>query len=528
MKKLSYPVYDNLRYKNPHDLDKWINTLNTINYYKQSQHVDVTNKIIKDWDDNEKFDFVQWVKFYQEGVHLKYKTAQKKSYYANGDYFLPLADQIIEDKPKFYHPGKLIEDKSFAKDDLQEKEKKEVISKIRAKILARLKAAEKLLESEDSHLLLGSEYDSVIDSLYELKKTISKINKSANSGKIYTDLIIREGNKLSRDGLFKAAKCFYVIAQTASQEVGQVTNSIQPSIQGGAQPSLETPIEGAGSTNVADATTNDASLPAELPPESSKPEDDSVTRFLKNLNPSEKLESDDSFEVEDEEEQFDVYDGEFVVKAQLAPAQPETPEVAATPEVSQEPAIEVEDDKEKNHALNTLFDSKLDNILGEVKLSDIVSKLEQISNIFKNRELPRQLSLVDLMLNKLDLASYFPELAEATNKSLESNNYVSTRIDSMLARLYSQMNVGKIDLNGGEKVTSPEIDALKQNFDKKEEENILKHKLKEKKESDKLKQEVMPEAPAIEVDDIAPDATQAPAAPQKPAIEVNDQNAPRV
>jgi hypothetical protein len=53
--------------------------------------------------------------------------------------------------------------------------------------------------------------------------------------------------------------------------------------------------------------------------------------------------------------------------------------------------------------------------------------------------MPRQLGIVDMMLDSLGLASLFPSLSEAQNKALEANNYISTRVDDILAKLRGAM-----------------------------------------------------------------------------------------
>lgn len=40
-----------------------------------------------------------------------------------------------------------------------------------------------------------------------------------------------------------------------------------------------------------------------------------------------------------------------------------------------------------------------------------------------------------MALDSKGLASFFPSLAEAQNKALEANNYISTRVDDILAKL---------------------------------------------------------------------------------------------
>ena len=66
------------------------------------------------------------------------------------------------------------------------------------------------------------------------------------------------------------------------------------------------------------------------------------------------------------------------------------------------------------------------------------------------------------MLQNLGLASYFSNLSEAQNKALDSNNYISTRVDDMLAKLRgAATHEGGVDLTGGTTESNPEVQAVK-------------------------------------------------------------------
>ena len=72
------------------------------------------------------------------------------------------------------------------------------------------------------------------------------------------------------------------------------------------------------------------------------------------------------------------------------------------------------------------------------------------------------------MLNELDLASMFPSLSEAVNKSLESNNYCLTRIEDIISKLRGTLNSTTIDLTGSntENENNPIKDKLQEDLDK--------------------------------------------------------------
>ena len=112
----------------------------------------------------------------------------------------------------------------------------------------------------------------------------------------------------------------------------------------------------------------------------------------------------------------------------------------------------------------------IDAAFANLTVDDVVLKLEDLAKIFKTREISRQLSIVDMMLDSLGLASYFPSLSEAQNKSLESTNYISTRIEEILSQLRGATETKEIDLRGDKKETNPAVqnikNVLQQNEDK--------------------------------------------------------------
>jgi hypothetical protein len=81
------------------------------------------------------------------------------------------------------------------------------------------------------------------------------------------------------------------------------------------------------------------------------------------------------------------------------------------------------------------FDALIDAAFATLKVADIVRQLDDLSRIFKNREIARRLSIVDMMMDKLGLSSFFPSLAEATRSALESNQYCLTRIEEVRSRI---------------------------------------------------------------------------------------------
>ena len=67
------------------------------------------------------------------------------------------------------------------------------------------------------------------------------------------------------------------------------------------------------------------------------------------------------------------------------------------------------------------FDKILDSAFQQLTVSDAIARLDDLAKVFKVREIPRQISIVDMMLDRLGIASFFPSLGECVQKSHEAD-----------------------------------------------------------------------------------------------------------
>lgn len=523
IEKGAYPNFDEyMRIPPPYNIEKWLDTIRNI-YAKEHNGVSRATAIKQStsgWQMMEVYDFLNWVKFYEEGAHLKYKTAQL--WYENGapGYFL----HVKKDAPK-----EEAKDIDFAKeqaDELAKSEKKQIIERQRSKIIGRLDSAEKLLRSPDGQIFSGKELESLLDAIYQLKKKIHMLNKISTSTKLYEDIIIREANILNKNGFTKAADALYSLSQEGG--LGQVSpgdpaGAGHPGAPGGLPsmgpgmpqnaPSESAPETGPNENSPSDilSLTQPAATTAVGPASPMPTKSEGITEFLKGMNTS-KMSDFDDLEVNDnmEVDDMEVNDQLLVREAQVAPPiSPKDLKPVKTPPKVTEEKLEVSEDEAANLSD---FDNKVDEIFSNISIEDVVNKLEDLSKIFKTREIPRQLNLVDMMLDGLGLASFFPSLSEAANKALESNNYISTRIEDILSKLRGSMHASEIDLKGNDEV-SPQISGIKDKLKQDEEkENARK---KQRKEQEAAEFDAAKETPEIEIEeDLAPPPT--PAAPAAP------------
>lgn len=570
-KKEAYPNYDQyMAIPGQHNLTKWLQTVREIyaaekNGWSRAQAV---QRATTGWNIMETYDFLNWIKFYQEGAHLKYKTAQL--WYENGQpgYFL----QIKPDAPK--EPAEPVVDSNAvdnAREDVaRQEEKKQTIEKQRQKIVGRLDSAEKLLRSPEGQLFAGPEMEGLMEAIFSLKKKVQLVNKLSTSTRLYEDMIVREGNVLRRKGFVKAAEVLYSMAQAnnppppgtgspgpintppATPPPDDPSGAGHPGAPGGLPslgPGMPQP-PGSPPTGVSETQPNNPKSPVGPPgtsaegPPSPMPEDPpkGIEEFLEQTETAGKTVPEDKQGVDDDLEVNDTIEVEdeaplMVTEAQMAPMGPPDADVpmTTTPSKPKPPApppeapdappdaapLEVTDDTPPANEAGVKdapvsaqdFDRIIDSALANVTVADVVAKLEDITKIFKTREIPRQLSLVDMMLDSLGIASYFPKLSEAINKSLESNNYVSTRLDEILSQLRGSMKGGDVDLKGENSVSrAPGVAENLQNQNEKEE---ARKTMRKEQENADLQNDTGKVSPNVDIkQDLAPQPPAAPAIPK--------------
>jgi len=507
--KKSYPNYDNyISYPSPRKTDKWVDAVKTIYYrvHKGEEKSAALQNVIAGWDKMEQLDFKNWIKYYEEKAHKKYSEAEEKpartkiaqvSYWANDNkpgYFLPIQQE-----------RSVGDDIDFAKDPksnslVHDEEKRELIEKQRNKIVSRLDSAEKLLRSQEGQLFAGNEFETLMHIIYELKKKIHTVNKITTSTRLYEDMIIREANILTKKGFTRASDYLFKLADDAALSASQPDN---PMTSGGGLPGA-VPGQAPGQMPM----PNNSPTNSQLPGETEKPISPGMKGFLDGLAGDE--DETDAESAEDDE--LEVQEAEdWIVEAQAAPdapppdAAPEpappAPKPAATKKapVGKDQPLEVAEDPEVVAA--TAFDQKMDQMLQGIKIEDALTKLEDLAKIYKTRELPRQLSLVDMMLNHLGIGTFFPELAEATTRSLDSNQYILTRLDGIISRLRGLTQTNPVDLKNQNAVPStPELDAAKNKLQQDQDKDKAKKQMKKQQEESQLGQAAKPE-PELEVEE---------------------------
>lgn len=354
--KKAYPNYDQYMYiPAQRDTHKWLLALKDIKYKQRAglPYKEAIKASVQSWNKMEIFDFLNWMKYYEEGAPMKYKFAQV--WYENGQpgYFL----HIKPDAPKEEAP---VVDTNPVRDAEEEaarqEEKRSTIEKQRSKIIGRLDSAEKLLRSPEGQQFAGTELEQLMEAIYTLKKKVQLVNKLSISTRLYEDMIVREGNVLKRSGFNKAAAMLYSLAQTPGQS-GQAATGQQ---QGGVVPMDSSPPpdpSGAGNPgapgnlpatvpgvpdvntpvgqdqnkdqpsagaliNGGNAPTGTAQSTPPMPVEPPQPA--GIKEFIENMNKGNMSGADDQLQVSDEDD-LSVNDHEeelMVTEAQMVPTIP--------------------------------------------------------------------------------------------------------------------------------------------------------------------------------------------------------------
>jgi hypothetical protein len=472
----------------------------------------------------EKFDFKNWLKYYTEGTQNKYasycepvniKLADSK-YWESPDvpgYFIPLSEKQEATERFDFNQAKAVEDNT----KIQEEKNRQAIEAQRKKIVSRLDSIEKLLRSKEGHDVAGDEAISLIQIVHDLKSKIYSIKKASRSNAIYQDLIIREANKLTNLGFVKSASVLNSFAQEipaaaappspmgsgggqlgdipgiAPGEVAPGNNSAD--LSGTTQPA-QTPPAGPMDQTAPMSTPALAAAPVPTPPPAA-PEKAKLSPGMQGF-----LDGLQDVNIDLEEDTSDASDGK------ISTAQ----DAGLTPAPEDKKDLEIH---ENEPAKGTKFDDIIDTAFNNLTVDDVIEKLEVLSKIFKTREVPRQLSIVDMMLDRLGLASFFPGLAEAMNKSIDSNQYVSTRVEDILSKLRGTLAGGDMDLTSEPPASSdPNVARIKEKLQQQESRDKEKKELRKQVEDDAIAQKLKPEA---EVENDLGEATPPVAAPTAPA-----------
>jgi hypothetical protein len=460
--KIAYPQgYENVYIKSPHSMQKWVQAMRQIyaNKMRGQDYNKAFEEVTKEWGNNERLDFQSWLRFYQSGGQVAYKTANIKCVaedYSAGPGYLPYSalKSRIPGIPNFIDVQDNYDQQMEAK-QRQAQETANISEKIN-KLIGRLNSAEKLFTSVNFTKILGGEYDKWISGLHELKKILYSKHPHITAATV-GDLIIRQGNRLRADGCPKAGRLMEILAAYQMSTMNSLDALIKtaqeiPPPPVGEKPA-EDPMAGLGGAVDTPPTSDDDK-------DLSDP-DGAMKEFVENLTGD----SDDADDSAKKEAEFIDTDALIVVAEdgfyRFAQEMPQIHTKDPTRLVQPKPT----GDKGNPDA----GDNAIDRALKNITLPDTIAKLESIIQFHRNRQISRELLIVDLMLEALGIAAFFPSMAEAAKSSLDSNQYVLTRLEDVLGKL-----------RGASAAQDGSLDALKDKLDQQAENQSKRREDKEK------------------------------------------------
>lgn len=425
--KLAYPTGTGYPNQRPiYNISKWVKSTEEVYQlmnkgYSEQQARQMT---VGAWDEREFMDYTQWLKYFKERVPEKYKMA---TIYDNP---IPYASPDV--------PGYVIPvDSMKAKFPMQQSmpnlpgrpsdvnDARDRIEKQRSKLVARLNSAEKLLSTLDGQIFAGDDLELILKLLHDLKRRIQTSNKFTVKSTLFEDYIYRTANHLTVQGKRQAADFFYKIAQVPEPDF-----SAQP----------PTPEANVAAPN--------------------KDTEEFLREFFSNL----KRGLDDP---KADERRSELKQKKAQVQTPIVEPAPPPMTVATKPSSP----------KEEEGDIDSVIETALNNVTTE----DAVRQLEILVGFYNKRERSRKLALLDLMLDKLGLGTFFPALGEAQNKELEASQYIVSRLEGVLSKLKSSAEPDDEVIEVSDE-SHPETQAIQQKLidqEKKEEETKQLRKQKE-------------------------------------------------
>jgi hypothetical protein len=430
--KTAYPVAPTGHHlQQPRDVSKWARAAQEINFYADQGYpvAKCFDHVTQDWGDPEKVEFQQWLKFYQEGAHEKYKMASEKDYLQlDGMPAIPmhhLKAKLPGKRDHFPYMERILErqeadDQARRAEEEAERERQENLKKKVKSLDSRLRSALKLMADPEIQRELGPKMDISIHDwvrqLQDLQRYVMLVPSQIRHAQSLDDLVFRKASYLSSEGFHKAANVLVSLAQVEPPPVGELGEL-------GDLGDLDTDLDLAGEEGEEEGSAEapEEDLPdleegggeAELLPEEGF-EDEVDHTAMKEVMKLMNGFKEDISSAEDELEADDF--AEHVVVAQVLP-----PEERIRLKNQPEFVVGEEGDPDMPRA--------------GVTLEKVIERFEGISHMLKNREIPRQFGIADIELNELGMASYFPSLAEALKSALDSNQYMLTRVEDIISKL---------------------------------------------------------------------------------------------
>lgn len=373
IKKIAYPMDENYFFKTPffgYDTKLWASCVHKIYdsvYTEGKNYVDALEKYSSNTfkDETERNSFLNWIKYYNHGEHLKYniKNASIKkdsAFSLIGDPYSSTSNYMGSDYSNLDHDKQV--------DDIRERGESKINYKNwKKKFNTALRRVDKILkESED--YVDPDKYEEISQVLNKLDVQVGKIRLQVSA----SDISYRAASQLKKLGFDSGASVLFKYSQEAAPLPAEPERVVEEDATQAAQPTI-----------------------------SAGPSQEETNRKMQDRANAEK--------------------GKTLMK-----------------NISPNPGAE---------------EGEYDSIMKEdVSIEDASRKLEQIAGTLSDRRVIRYLAEFDIILDKVGVASMFPELAEAQSKLIESYSYALTRVTKMLGMLSNSKAIMDMSNNNELKV----------------------------------------------------------------------------
>lgn len=544
------------------DLSRWVQGMRDIYALKNKGLIDskAFEFVTKDWDEMDKFRFKNWMRFYEQHGQEKYVTAQL-ALQSTLPMFVPpvshsispqlekrqeLKDRIRSLLSRLDAAEKILGKNPDLQIELQQQglDVRKLLStlhwlkeEIQTAPIRRshdlmddfiIKCANRLIAKGDREIakialrVLTTSEESLIqrDAVNQANLMAEKIAEVAPLLKRFADQHI---------GFLYAGEALEAAAQVAQQtalpnnDMGVVKLNPVDTVGGGQ------PLAPSGETvapkllGMPDAPEGEGEAPEG---EDNKDSESALKEFLANISGKKNTSKlQDSQKADDELEvtaSFEVFAQEAAVLPQQADVPPAAPVVPGgvpiAPEELNKKNINDGIGPEPVGSMAINIDDNFDRALKNIKITDVIVRLEGVAKLFKNREVSRQLSIIDLMMDSVGVAPFFPSMAEAMQKSLEANQYCQTRVEDILSKLRGIVQTPMSQSVEDQVIMEPTEKAIQ---DRLQEEESAEKARKEKRRKESLEEAAKPDVPLAATpaaQQLQQEVPQPPAAPaQQPA-----------
>jgi hypothetical protein len=143
-------------------------------------------------------------------------------------------------------------------------------------------------------------------------------------------------------------------------------------------------------------------------------------------------------------------------------------------------------------------DDVIEAALKGVTVDDVISRLEMLVSIYNQREISRQLAILDIMMDKIGIASFFPSLGEAMSKALEANQYIGNRLAEIMAKVKGSINMpGASQWIEVQQQNNPESSKIRGRLEEQQMKEDRARELRRQKDMAKLEGKPANETPPI-------------------------------